>query len=172
MTAIATKKSSTLRISTRISTWAGIAVALTLGITSKSAQPAATSINPAAANTSTPAPKKMAKSPHRWYQLGLASWYGKYFQGHPTASGESYNMFDFTCAHRSLPLGSLVRITNLRNHKSVVVRVNDRGPVPDDRIVDLSYAAANTIGVNGVSKVRVDLVSTEAHLNWPAPAGR
>jgi rare lipoprotein A len=168
MTAIATKKSSTLRIST----WAGIAVALTLGITSRSAQPASTSTNPAAASIPAPAPKKAVKATHHWYQLGLASWYGTYFQGHPTASGESYNMFAFTCAHRSLPLGSLVRVTNLRNHKSVVVRVNDRGPVPDDRIVDLSYAAANSLGVSGVSKVRVDLLPNEARLNWPAPSSQ
>jgi len=168
MTAIATKKSSTLRIST----WAGIAVALTLGITTKSAQPAATSTNPVSANMKVPPTQKAEKSAHHWYQFGHASWYGKYFQGKPTASGESYNMFDFTCAHRSLPLGSLVRITNLRNKKSVVVRVNDRGPVPDDRIVDLSYAAANTIGVQGVARVRLELIPAEARLSWPAPGDK
>ncbi len=168
MTAIAIHKSSTLRVST----WAGIAVALTLGITStKSAQPAATTQTPAMASTAVPA--KVAspepKPVHHWYQLGHASWYGKYFQGHQTASGESYNMYDLTCAHRSLPLGSLVRVTNLRNHKSVVVRVNDRGPVPEDRIIDLSYAAANLLQVSGVSKVRLELLPAVAQLNWPAP---
>jgi len=169
MTAIAIHKSSTLRVST----WVGIAVALTLGINStNSAQPAATSKiqanAPVPANAGMSAPKPV----HHWYQLGHASWYGKYFQGHPTASGETYNMYDLTCAHRSLPLGSLVRVTNLRNHKSVVVRVNDRGPVPEDRIVDLSYAAASTLGVNGVSKVRLELLPAVAQLSWPAQADR
>jgi rare lipoprotein A len=169
MTAIAIHKSSTLRVST----WVGIAVALTLGINStNSAQPAATSKiqanAPVPANTGMSTPKPV----HHWYQLGHASWYGKYFQGHPTASGETYNMYDLTCAHRSLPLGSLVRVTNLRNHKSVVVRVNDRGPVPEDRIVDLSYAAASTLGVNGVSKVRLELLPAVAQLSWPAQADR
>jgi rare lipoprotein A len=89
-----------------------------------------------------------------------------------TASGETYNMYDLTCAHRSLPLGSLVRVTNLRNHKSVVVRVNDRGPVPANRIVDLSYAAASSLGMSGVSKVRLDLLPAVAQLNWPSAAGQ
>jgi rare lipoprotein A len=163
MSVIAIHKSSTFRIST----WAGIAVALTLGIaTTESAQPDATpSLIPVIATVKPPvAPAK--KAPHRWYQLGAASWYGKYFQGHQTASGESYDMYDLTCAHRSLPIGTLVRVTNLRNHKTVVVRVNDRGPVPEDRIVDLSYAAANLLGVNGVAKVRLELLSAEARLNW------
>ena len=169
MTAIATHKS----LSLRASTWAGIAVALTFWITgTKTTQPAATS------STSAPQPAVAAPSPtaapkpaHHWFQLGHASWYGKLFQGQPTASGESYNMYDLTCAHRSLPLGSLVRVTNLRNHKSVVVRVNDRGPVPDDRIVDLSYAAAISLGVQGVAKVRLELVPAMAQVSWPAPVG-
>jgi rare lipoprotein A len=169
MTAIAIHKSSTLRVST----WAGIAVALTLGITgAKSAQPAATTQTPAITPAPTRASATQSKSARHWYQLGHASWYGKYFQGHQTASGENYNMWDLTCAHRSLPLGSLVRVTNLRNHKSVVVRVNDRGPVPEDRIVDLSYAAATSLGVNGVSKVRIELLPAVAQLNWPSPSGQ
>jgi len=163
MRAIAIHKSSTFRIST----WAGIAVALTLGIAgTRSAETAATSNNVAANLTAKnpPAPKLA----HHWYQLGHASWYGKYFQGHPTASGESYNMYDLTCAHRSLPLGSLLKVTNLRNHKTVVVRVNDRGPVPEDRIVDLSYAAASSLGFHGVAKVKIELLPAVAQLSWPA----
>jgi rare lipoprotein A len=123
---------------------------------------------PAPASGETAAPKPV----HHWYQLGHASWYGKLFQGRTTASGESYNMYDLTCAHRSLPLGSLVRVTNLRNHKSVVVRVNDRGPVPANRIIDLSYAAASSLGMSGVSTVRLDLLPAVAQLNWPTPAGQ
>jgi len=111
-----------------------------------------------------PAP---AKPVHHWYQFGKASWYGQDFQGHPTASGETFNMYDLTCAHKSLPLGTLIRVTNLRNRKSVVLRVNDRGPMADDRIIDLSYAAANLIGMNGIAKVRLELVHDVAKLSWP-----
>ena len=166
MTAIATHRA----LFFRASTWAGIAVALTFGITgTNTAQPAATTGNPAALPAAITTQPSAVRHPHRWFQLGHASWYGRLFQGHQTASGESYNMYDLTCAHRSLPLGSLVRVTNLHNHKSVVVRVNDRGPVPDDRIVDLSYAAAISLGVQGVAKVRLELVPAMAQMNWPAP---
>ena len=94
---------------------------------------------------------------HRWLGVGKASWYGLTFQGHKTATGEKYDMNDLTCAHRSLPLGSWVRVTNLRNHKSVVVRVNDRGPSAGDRIIDLSYAAAHAVGLDGVGKVKLEV---------------
>jgi peptidoglycan lytic transglycosylase len=103
-----------------------------------------------------PASKKVDKP----YQVGEASWYGKQFHGKETASGESYDMFRFTAAHPTLPLGSWVRVTNLRNHKSVIVRINDRGPVVPGRIMDLSYGAAQVLGMRGrgVTKVRLDVV--------------
>jgi rare lipoprotein A len=93
------------------------------------------------------------------YQVGTASWYGEYFQGKQTASGEPYDMRDFTAAHPSLPLGTFVRVTNLRNGKAVVVRINDRGPVVDGRIIDVSYNAARALGFkeHGLQKVRLDL---------------
>jgi rare lipoprotein A len=97
-----------------------------------------------------------------WFQFGRASWYGHALQGQPTATGEAYDMNAMTCAHRTLPLGSLVRVTNLRNHRSLVVRVNDRGPMVDTktRVVDLSYAAAKRLGFShrGTVRVRLDLV--------------
>jgi rare lipoprotein A len=95
----------------------------------------------------------------RAYQTGTASWYGEDFQGKPTASGEPYDMRDFTAAHPTLPLGTLVKVTNLRNGKAVVVRINDRGPVVDGRIIDLSYNAAKTLGFKdrGLQKVRLDI---------------
>jgi rare lipoprotein A len=111
---------------------------------------------------------------HHWLQFGRASWYGRQFQGQATASGELYNMNSMTCAHRSLPLGATVLVTNLRNHRSVLVRVNDRGPVPETRVVDLSYAAARILGFRGVAPVRIDLVDPSlsptqiAELSWPA----
>ncbi len=94
------------------------------------------------------------------YQVGTASWYGKAFNGKTTASGEPYDMFQFTAAHRRLPLGTLVKVTNLDNGKSVVVRVNDRGPVPRSRIIDLSYGAARMIGLPGygIKPVSLEIV--------------
>src|SRR5208282_6387253 len=93
------------------------------------------------------------------YQLGTASWYGEQFQGKTTASGEPFDMHDFTAAHPSLPLGSFVKVTNLRNGKAVVVRINDRGPVVDGRIIDVSYNAAQALGFKerGLQTVRLDL---------------
>jgi len=98
--------------------------------------------------------------PQKPYQVGTASWYGRQFDGKPTASGETFKMYQFTAAHRHLPLGTIVRVTNLHNGESVVVRVNDRGPVPKTRIIDLSYGAARTIGMSGagLEPVRLDIV--------------
>ena len=97
---------------------------------------------------------------HKPYQVGTASWYGRYFHGRETASGERYNMYRFTAAHRRLPLGTLVRVTNLENGETVIVRVNDRGPVPRSRIIDLSYGAARMIGLSGagIGPVRLDIL--------------
>jgi rare lipoprotein A len=93
------------------------------------------------------------------YQVGTASWYGEQFQGRQTASGEPFDMRDFTAAHPSLPLGTFVKVTNLRNGHAIVVRINDRGPVVDGRIIDVSYNAAQALGFQnrGVQKVRLDL---------------
>jgi rare lipoprotein A len=98
------------------------------------------------------------------YQVGTASWYGEQFQGRQTASGEPYDMQDFTAAHLKLPLGSFVKVTNLRNGKAVVVRINDRGPVVDGRIIDVSYGAARALGFKdrGLQRVRLDLYHTSA----------
>ena len=94
------------------------------------------------------------------YQVGPASWYGKFFHGRQTASGETYNMYEMTAAHPDLPLGTRVKVTNLKNDKVVIVRVNDRGPLVPGRIIDLSYGAAQVLGFSekGVQKVRLDLV--------------
>jgi rare lipoprotein A len=96
------------------------------------------------------------------YQIGTASWYGEYFVGKPTASGEDFDMYDMTAAHPSLPLGSYVRVTNLRNGRAVVVKVNDRGPIVPGRIIDLSYGAAQVLAFenHGLQRVRLDLVKS------------
>ncbi len=97
------------------------------------------------------------------YQVGTASWYGENFVGKPTASGEPYDMYDMTAAHLTLPMGSYVRVTNLRNGKAVVVRVNDRGPIVPGRIIDLSYGAAQALQFRhrGLQRVRLDLVNPQ-----------
>ncbi|SAL31000.1 septal ring lytic transglycosylase RlpA family protein [Caballeronia humi] len=82
-------------------------------------------------------------------QHGRASWYGPRFHGRKTASGERFDMHALTAAHRSLPLASWIRVTNTANHKTVVVKVNDRGPYAKGRILDLSYAAAAALGMRG-----------------------
>jgi rare lipoprotein A (peptidoglycan hydrolase) len=88
---------------------------------------------------------------------GRASWYGADFQGSPTASGEPFDMYGLTAAHRTLPLGSQARVTNLDNGRSVVVRINDRGPFHDGRMVDLSYEAAREIGMVPAGTARVEV---------------
>ena len=92
-------------------------------------------------------------------QEGIASWYGHPFDGRRTSSGEIYNMHAMTAAHRTLPFGTLVRMHDLENGKSVVVRINDRGPFVEGRIIDLSYAAAMAMGMPGTALVRLQILS-------------
>jgi rare lipoprotein A len=91
---------------------------------------------------------------------GRASWYGSYFQGKRTTSGERYNRNKYTCAHKTLPFGTRLRVTNVASGQSVTVRVNDRGPFVRGRVVDVSYAAAEELGMvgGGVAKVKLDVV--------------
>ena len=93
-------------------------------------------------------------------EVGYASWYGQKFHGHLTSNGETYNMFAMSAAHKTLPLPSYVRVTNLDNDKQAIVRVNDRGPFHDNRIIDLSYAAAVKLGYHnkGTAKVKIEVI--------------
>ncbi len=141
----------------RFSTIAGISLAGFLALSSANIAKSAK-----APEAQSPASQPVTKK--HWYQVGRASWYGGDFQGRETASGEDYNMTDLTCAHRSLPLGTLVRVTNLVNRKSVVVRVNDRGPYFGSRVIDLSYAAAHFLGFSGTAKVRLDILNQASEL--------
>ena len=105
---------------------------------------------------------KSTKAEAKPFQVGSASWYGKQFHGRTTASGEDFDMFEFTAAHRTLPLGTFVKVTNLKNGKWIVVRVNDRGPYVGNRIMDLSYSAARMLNFrDGVERVRIDLIQPE-----------
>ncbi len=92
---------------------------------------------------------------------GNASWYGRQFQGRRTASGETFDMYQFTAAHRTYPFGTVLMVKNLDNNKEVRVRVNDRGPFRDDRIIDVSYAAGRELGMleSGVARVSLQVVS-------------
>lgn len=91
---------------------------------------------------------------------GTASWYGDDFHGKQTSNGEYYNMYALTAAHKTLPINTIVRVTNLKNNRSTQVRINDRGPFVEERIIDLSYKAASDIGMvkHGTSKVRLEVV--------------
>jgi rare lipoprotein A len=103
-------------------------------------------------------PRLPRKAPH---QLGRAVWYGLQFHGQMTASGEIYDMFSLTAAHRELPLGSVVKVTNLTNERAIIVRINDRGPFGNaHRIIDLSYAASRYLGMHrsGHAPVRLERI--------------
>ncbi|MBI2340537.1 MAG: septal ring lytic transglycosylase RlpA family protein [Deltaproteobacteria bacterium] len=95
--------------------------------------------------------------------LGRASWYGVPFHGRTTANGEKYNMYDLTAAHKSLPFGSTLRVTNLKNNRVVTVRLNDRGPYIPGRILDLSFAAAVELDMvgQGVGSVKIEVYKPE-----------
>ena len=127
---------------------------------------------PVSSHPTTPTVAKQAGKT-KPYQVGTASWYGEDFDGKPTASGEPYDMYDMTAASLTIPLGTYVRVTNLRNGKAVVVRVNDRGPVVPGRIIDLSYSAAEALQFRhkGLQRVRLDVVhSPQAKPNYQTVA--
>ncbi|MDQ8028731.1 MAG: septal ring lytic transglycosylase RlpA family protein [Brevundimonas sp.] len=116
----------------------------------------------------------------RWYhpaeqpnydETGLASWYGDQFNGRPTATGERFDMYALTAAHKTLPLPGLVEVTNLANGRSVVLRINDRGPFVDNRIIDLSRGAADQLGMleRGVGEVRVRYLGPAPRLGSAQP---
>lgn len=96
-------------------------------------------------------------------QKGIASWYGKKFHGHKTSNGEVYSMYGMTATHKTLPIPSYVRVTNTDNGRTVIVRVNDRGPFHEGRVIDLSYAAAQKLGYadKGTANVELEVINTE-----------
>ena len=95
---------------------------------------------------------KHHSNPHH---QSTASWYGPGFHGKRTANGERFNMYAMTAAHKTLPLSSYAEVTNLKNHRSVIVRINDRGPYHGKRAMDLSYAAAKELGITGTGSVQI-----------------
>jgi rare lipoprotein A len=105
-----------------------------------------------------PPPPQPAVERPTYTETGIASWYGRHHNGRKTASGEPYDMNAFTAAHRNLPFGTIVRVTNLDNGHTVKVRINDRGPYVKSRIIDLSAEAARTLGMrqSGIAHVRIE----------------
>ncbi len=129
-------------------------------------QDAAITIEPKSAATHRPYTVRGKKyypmlSEQGYRESGKASWYGRKFHGHKTSNGEVYDMFKMTAAHKTLPLPSFVKVTNQANGKSVVVRVNDRGPFHDERIIDLSYSAAFKLGFyrHGTADVLIEAIT-------------
>lgn len=118
---------------------------------------------PPAPGAQIPAPSQQpsAIAPGSYTEEGMASWYGVPFNGHRSSDGEIYDMYQMTAAHRTLPFGSIVQVTNLTNGRQVDVRITDRGPFVGNRIIDLSYAAAEALGVvgPGTARVRLQVVS-------------
>ncbi len=117
-------------------------------------------------------------TPSKAQTEGLASYYANKFHGRRTSSGSTYDKNGYTCAHRTLPFGTMLKVTNLRNNKSTIVKVNDRGPFAHKRIIDLSYAAAKDIGLigAGVAMVRIEKINSQnaneielEHLRIPKP---
>lgn len=101
------------------------------------------------------------KDPKGYSEQGQASWYGKKFHGHMTSNGEIYDMYSMTAAHKTLPIPSYIKVTNLNNNKTAIVRVNDRGPFHQGRIIDLSYVAAYKLGVaqSGTADVKIEVIT-------------
>jgi rare lipoprotein A len=141
--------------------WIGwLAVGITIGCTSRQTGP-----------TQSPGKPKPYRVAGKWYQpvshakgfqqRGIASWYGKKFHGRKTSNGETYDMYAMTAAHKTLPLGTYVHVRNLDNGKAVTVRINDRGPFVQGRIVDLSYTAARKIDIVTSGTAPVVLVALE-----------
>ncbi|MBA3030159.1 MAG: septal ring lytic transglycosylase RlpA family protein [Desulfobacteraceae bacterium] len=157
-----------IKIQTLAKLWSAVLLAGLLSACSTSPLPPPD--KPVPPRTKAPMPKPY-KVLGEWYQplpsaesykeRGLASWYGRDFHGRRTSNGETYNMFAMTAAHKTLPLGTFVRIQNLDNDKTIVVRVNDRGPFVRGRIIDLSYTAARELDVVGPGTARVEVVALE-----------
>ena len=115
---------------------------------------------------------EIMKSNAGYREIGVASWYGKKFHGRLTAMGETYDMFGLTAAHKTLPLPTVVKVTNLDNGQSITLRVNDRGPFHDDRLIDLSWGAARALGFHdkGIAPVVVEAVDSMNNSGLAEPA--
>jgi rare lipoprotein A len=156
-------------INCRLLSYSGLALLLLCGCSS---------VKPPPTSPGYSKPYKIGKN---WYkpmthvrtfkQRGKASWYGRKFHGRKTASGEIYNMYAMTAAHKTLPLGTFVRVHNLKNNRKIDVRINDRGPFIRGRIIDLSYTAAKKLGIVGSGTAPVEIVALGAAAKPKVSAG-
>jgi rare lipoprotein A len=148
-----------------------VLIACVVGVSTRTVQadamlsrPASTATHAAPAASATPAtlaPQKTIETGTAHRLRGLASWYGSVFNGRHTASGERFNMNAMTACHPTLPFGSVVRVVNLENHRSVVVRITDRGELLGGRVIDLSYGAAKELAMakGGLASVKLEVLS-------------
>jgi len=141
----------------------GCAVAGLIALSPKSEARLSTSLSP---------PRLLLIPNDEELEIGIASWYGQEFQGNTTASGEFYDLNGLTAAHRTLPFGTTIRVTNLANNKNILLRVNDRGPHIGRRLIDVSWAAAKRLGFvhSGLTRVRVQVVSYPKWFHSPSLA--
>jgi rare lipoprotein A len=128
--------------------------------------PSATAPSASAANNPTPAlsePEKAEGNKESVKLRGIASWYGSAFHGRLTASGERFNMYAMTACHKTLPFGTRVRVTDTENHRSVIVRITDRGDLKPGRVIDLSYGAARKLHMvqEGLAQVKIEVLSRD-----------
>lgn len=114
---------------------------------------------------------RVLNSSQNYKATGTASWYGRKFHGRRTSSGEPYDMFAMTAAHKTLPLPTYAKVKNLKNGKEIIVKINDRGPFVDDRLIDLSYTAAKKLGIydTGTGKVQITAIDPRKHYKPSAP---
>lgn len=148
-----------------------VLIACVVGVSTRTVQadamlsrPSSTAIHAAPAASATPdslAPQKTTETATAHKLRGLASWYGSVFNGRHTASGERFNMYAMTACHPTLPFGSMVRVVNLENHRSVVVRITDHGELLGGRVIDLSYGAAKELAMakGGLASVKLEVLS-------------
>jgi len=140
---------------------------LTISLAACSAATEAPNPSDESARTGRPDTNVASETGRRYDKVGNASWYGGKFHGRRTASGQRFDMHAMTAAHRSLPFGSRVKVTNLDNGKSAVVTINDRGPFVDNRIIDVSRRAADVLGFvrQGIARVRVQVLAVTRSAN-------
>jgi rare lipoprotein A len=151
---------------------AGLHILFLIGCSSASRRPSSTYPKPSKGYTQPSTSQKQSKpykigknwyypmaNAHNFRQRGIASWYGKAFHGKKTSNGEIYNMYGMTAAHKTLPLGTFVRVRNLENRREVEVRINDRGPFVRGRIIDLSYTAAKRLGIVAAGTAPVEIAA-------------
>jgi len=140
-----------------------LSLALLVACAGRQVQPTpVAAIAPSPVEVSVPVPLQVPVHEANYRETGIASWYGKEMHGKQTANGEVFDMYGLSAAHRTLPLGTLVRVTNLDNFKSITVRINDRGPFLKGRFFDLSYGAAKVLGFVSLGTARVKIETVEA----------